>query len=521
MKRKIKEAQVIEPYKNKNIEDIPGEIWKDIPGIEGYGMISSYGRVKRLAFEFLDVTGRKIVLEERIQAIRLQKNFNQFKQDFKVHLQSRLQIESVCHSISIGRVMYYCFVEKFDLNDRSLSVTYKDGNGLNLHPDNLLLTDLSGLQQRIMAADRKDLHFGHSEENQRLFTQMGRAVKIKKVHQYDMEGNYVATFESLSEAAASVGITISSVSSSAYQRTTLTAGGFIWRMGKRRPRIAVATILKRIRATRGAPVTQYDLDGEKIKTYYNVAQAAKAIGVERRSLSSAVNGDILVFASSVWRKGEADRIDTTKEKKSLSLRQGYTISQYDLQGKKIKTFTKSREASAYANAPNEQINAMAIRDDILLKGYIWRYGDADHLDEAEIEQIRQNISKPKCRDITQYTLKGVKIGYFTSIVDAAQQTGVPPGGINSCVDGRKATAGGYIWRRGNGKAILHIPETPRPLGNKLTHKIDQFDLDGKKIATYASISEAARTTEVHKTTIAAAVRGSIKTAGGFVWKRNK
>ena len=35
-------------YKNLSIEDIPGEIWKDISGYEGLYQVSNYGRVKGL-----------------------------------------------------------------------------------------------------------------------------------------------------------------------------------------------------------------------------------------------------------------------------------------------------------------------------------------------------------------------------------------------------------------------------------------------------------------------------------------
>lgn len=39
------------PYQNLSCEDIPGEIWKDIPGWEGLYQASNFGRVKSLARE--------------------------------------------------------------------------------------------------------------------------------------------------------------------------------------------------------------------------------------------------------------------------------------------------------------------------------------------------------------------------------------------------------------------------------------------------------------------------------------
>lgn len=517
-KKKAATATDLPPYQNKDLADLPGEQWEDIPGLEEYGMISSLGRVKRLSFELTNSLGRVIFFPERIQSQKITRFFNNFKQDFKQHFNARIQIGGVTHSISVGRMMYYCFVEKFDLSDRSLYVTYKDGNGLNVSPDNLLLVDLAGLQQRIMSANRKDLHFGHSEENQKIFSQLGREVNIKKVSQYDMDGHYLNTYESLSVAAEAVGATISAISAATKKRA-LTAAGFIWRLGSSKRSVAVRQIHKAIRDAKGAPVSRYDLDGRRIATYYNMTQAADAVGVDRKVISQAVNGKVLVTASSVWRKGEAEEIDVSKERKSLSLRKGYTISQYDLEGSKIKTFSSSKEAAGSIGVQTERINAMAIRDDLLLKGYIWRYGEVPQLDAEELEVIRKNLAKPKTKDITQYDLKGKRLGYYPHITAASRETGVPMGGINGCVDGHKATAGGFIWRRGKGNAKLVLPATPRALGHKLAREVIQYDQKGKEIARYPTIKQASRALGIHSTTISAVLRGDSRTAGGFVWKK--
>jgi hypothetical protein len=41
----------MEHYKNLSLKDIPGEIWKDIEGFEGYYQVSNMGRVKSLERE--------------------------------------------------------------------------------------------------------------------------------------------------------------------------------------------------------------------------------------------------------------------------------------------------------------------------------------------------------------------------------------------------------------------------------------------------------------------------------------
>lgn len=517
---RVKKKLKIPHYENKDLADLPGEYWVDIPGLEGYGMISNLARIKRLSYEIGTKDGKTLLMDERIQAQKQTRHFNQFVQDYKQHLCSRIQIGGVTHSLSVGRIMYYCFVEKFDLEDHSLYVTYEDGNGLNPLPENLALVDLSGLQQRIIKANRKDLHFGHSEENQRLFVQMGILSNIKKVSQYSMEGKYIVTYESLSAAAKAMDTSISAISSVARKRA-LTAAGYIWRFGHSKMDIAVKKINRAIRDTKGVPVTRYDLDGNKIKTYYNINQAAIELGVERKAISDAVNGKVLVTSSSVWRRGEEEKIDVSTIKESLSLRKGYTMSKYDLNGKKVKTFARAIDAAKSIAVQTEQITAMAIRSDLILKGYIWRYGDAPNLTGEEVQLINENLAKPRTKDITQYDLNGIKLGYYPNMKTASLETGVPMSAMVNCTRGYKATGAGYIWRNGNGDDKITIPYTPRPLGNKIVSEVLQYDLNGNYIQTFKSISEAAREVGLHKTTIANAIRITKSPAGGFIWKKAK
>ena len=49
--------------------------------------------------------------------------------------------------------------------------------------------------------------------------------------------------------------------------------------------------------------------------------------------------------------------------------------------------------------------------------------------------------------------------------------------------------------------------------------IKQFDLDGNLIATYPSIKEAHRQTNIEYSAIAYCVRGVYKTSGGYYWER--
>ena len=78
------------PHKNLSIEDMDGEIWKDIEGFEGYYQISNFGRVKSLSRIVID---SKRNIKEKILKVRITKygyinitiSFNRKQYSFIIH----------------------------------------------------------------------------------------------------------------------------------------------------------------------------------------------------------------------------------------------------------------------------------------------------------------------------------------------------------------------------------------------------------------------------------------------------
>ena len=78
------------PHKNLSLEDMDGEIWKDIEGFEGYYQISNFGRVKSLSRIVID---SKRNIKEKILKVRITKygyinitiSFNRKQYSFIIH----------------------------------------------------------------------------------------------------------------------------------------------------------------------------------------------------------------------------------------------------------------------------------------------------------------------------------------------------------------------------------------------------------------------------------------------------
>jgi NUMOD4 motif len=54
------------PHQNHSLKNIKGEKWKEIPGFEGYFMVSNFGRVKRLEYEMQYKNGAIYIKPEKI-----------------------------------------------------------------------------------------------------------------------------------------------------------------------------------------------------------------------------------------------------------------------------------------------------------------------------------------------------------------------------------------------------------------------------------------------------------------------
>jgi hypothetical protein len=124
--------------------------------------------------------------------------------------------------------------------------------------------------------------------------------------------------------------------------------------------------------------------------------------------------------------------------------------------------------------------------------------------------------------ISQYDAEGNRLMTYISIPAAAKAVKISTSGISGALRGRKVTAAGYFWRYGT-KEKVDIDDflQKRKETNKtfLGKKIIQYDLKGKKIATYISIHEAARRSGAESVTIGKVVNGKRRTAGGFLWKK--
>ena len=110
----------------------------------------------------------------------------------------------------------------------------------------------------------------------------GHETLEKKVQQYDLNGNFIQEFKSISEASRQTGLDDANISACCNQKLHFhTVGGFQWKFSDNN-KIITKYIDKQLK-----PVIQYDINGNYIAEYPSVSAAAKAVNKASTNISSA------------------------------------------------------------------------------------------------------------------------------------------------------------------------------------------------------------------------------------------
>ena len=117
------------PYQERELTNLDKEIWTDIPFLDGLYNISNFGRIKRLEIERVSAKGHAVRLASKIMSCYLSKAKNYGVGDYIFGLSVCIRRNDIKYKFSVGRMVYYCFIKEFPLENRSLVVLPKDGNG--------------------------------------------------------------------------------------------------------------------------------------------------------------------------------------------------------------------------------------------------------------------------------------------------------------------------------------------------------------------------------------------------------
>lgn len=156
------------------------EVWKDIPDYEGYYQVSNIGRVRSVPRVTYIGTGNARNDGGFLKKQRL----NEFG-----YLRVNLCKEGKRRNYFVHRLVAVCFIP----NPNNLPfINHKDEDKTNNRVDNLEWCT-------------QEYNSNYGTRNERLYANGGGSRK-KEVEQYDLKGNLINTFQSMTEAQRQTGV---------------------------------------------------------------------------------------------------------------------------------------------------------------------------------------------------------------------------------------------------------------------------------------------------------------------------
>lgn len=183
-------------------------------------------------------------------------------------------------------------------------------------------------------------------------------------------------------------------------------------------------------------VSQYSLNGEFIKTWDSIREAAIELKIEESNITMCCSGKYKYSGGFQWRlyNGTQDAIDPVETKEK-------TVYQFDLQGNLLKVWKSSAEAAKTFENPNAAKNLIwqVCTDERKTRqayGYYWSF-------KCKFEYV----CPIKTTAVAKYNDAGEFLESYTSIKDAAEANNIKSSAnINAAIRGTQKRCGGFRWR---------------------------------------------------------------------------
>ena len=111
--------------------------------------------------------------------------------------------------------------------------------------------------------------------------------------------------------------------------------------------------------------------------------------------------------------------------------------------------------------------------------------------------------------VLQYDLDGNLVAGHRSVNAAAKALGISPSGISLCINGKRKTNAGFVWKKDESATKeYHAPTIP----------VLQMNASGDIVHRFSSVTEAAKAVGKNTGDLCKCLKGRRKTCGGYKWK---
>lgn len=202
-----------------------GEIWKDVPGYEGYYKVSNLGRVRSSDRVVPHPRWGTQWVKGRVLRQDITKRHNRYVGDDIVSLRVELNQDGIASRHLVRRLVYHAFVKKIDFGKDGMCVINKDNNGYNNHVSNLELATRATVEQRTRKTGRQNFDWLKTVDRSGW---KKNYPQTRPVNQYTTRGRLVRKYKSLTEAHLVTGFHISTISKAA-KGVRKHCGGYKWK----------------------------------------------------------------------------------------------------------------------------------------------------------------------------------------------------------------------------------------------------------------------------------------------------
>lgn len=260
--------------------------------------------------------------------------------------------------------------------------------------------------------------------------------KSNCILQYDIDGSFIGYFDSISQAAESVGVSRPALTQ-VLNGNGITCGGYQWRYANDdRPVLQVRDGMDNNRRA----IIQYDLDGNYVDTFFSAEDAARSVNTYSSSIIKVCKGKHHSHKGYIWRyEDDTSEIKGLDEVAKSSADRKRSILQYDLNGNFLNYYESAKDAEAITGISLSAIRRACEDFNFTSGGYRWKFADSNFGNNKD-KKINHK------RGVSQYDLQGNLINTFESMIDASRKTGVERTSIYRCCNGKSKTGSGYIWK---------------------------------------------------------------------------
>lgn len=269
-------------------------------------------------------------------------------------------------------------------------------------------------------------------------------------------------------------------------------------------------------------ILQFSQNGILINEFYTLDEAAEKTRTCRGNIERAcMYGGMAKEYFWKYSNNEKDIINIIQdyyEKRSRI--NSKPVCQVDFSGNIIKIWPSLNSAAAYFDCSSQNIKRSITHPTENACGFLWEFEEnKDNIPQRIQIYLNREIMRKKVIELKQYSMEGEYIKTFSSIKEAAEETGIDRTAIQKGIK-NKYTSGGFVWiLAGDEEFVSKIIANHNERYDYKKKEVKQYDKEGNYIQAFSSAKEAAKILgKAEKyNSIARTCQGYQATALGFKW----